>query len=54
MVWLESLTQGEKYRIHQLCPSDADDDDETVIVQLERSEGGYIYKVRPKRFKKLL
>ena len=40
MVKLESLTQWEKYHIQHLIPSDADDDDdETVIVELETSEG---------------
>ena len=49
MVKLESLTQVEKYRIQHLNPSHADDDDdETVIIQLETSEGDYIYTSWPK------
>ena len=45
MVKLESLTQGEMYRIQHWNPSDADDDDDdtTLLVQLETSEDDYIY-----------
>jgi len=46
MVKLESLTQGEKYRIYHLIPSD-DNDETTLIVQLERSECDYIYTSSP-------
>ena len=48
MVKLESLTQGEMYRKHHMNPSDADnDDDDKPIVQLETSEGDYIYTSCP-------
>lgn len=48
MVKLESITYGKKYRIHHLSPPDTDDvDNETVIVQLESSEGDYLYSSWP-------
>ena len=45
MVKTEDLTQGEVYRIHNLSPSYADDDDgdTTMIVQLETYGGAYVY-----------
>ena len=45
MVKTEDLTKGEVYRIQNLSPSYADDDDDdtNVIVQLETREGAYIY-----------
>jgi len=47
MIKTEDLTQGDVYRMNHLSPSYADDDDTTVIVQLETCEDAYIYTSWP-------
>ena len=48
MVKTEDLTPRDVYRIHHPSPSYTyDDDDTTVIVQLETYEGAYIYTSWP-------